>query len=138
MGLSIYKGNSETSTPLTSGDNPYLVTIDGDTPGGATIPVTITFANTPYTIPDVDFLEIRTFLVSTAGGAVTINLPTTPVDGEIVNIKRTTTDGTALTIARNGKLIEGAAADFNDENTGLSSYSFQYDSTSGSWWLIGG
>lgn len=135
--LSPYKGSSTSGSPASS-NNPYLVTISGTVPGGVTTPVTVAFAQLPYTIADASAITVRTFLVSTSGGAGTINLPATPVNGEVVNIKRDTTDGNALTIGRNGKSIEGAASNFVDANPGLSSYSFQYDSTSGSWWLIGG
>lgn len=135
--LSPYRGNSAVSSPASS-LTPILVSISGTVPGGVTTPVSVAFADSPYTIADASAITVRTFLVSTAGGAVTINLPATPVNGEVVNIKRETTDGNTLTIARNGKSIEGAAANFVDGNTGLSSYSFQYDSTSLSWWLIGG
>ena len=132
--LSSYRGNSGAASPSTSG-KAILVTLS-DVPTQE--PITIAFADSPYTIANTDVSAIRTFLVSTAGGAVTINLPAVPFDGEIVTIKRTTPDGTALTIGRNGKNIEGAAANFSDANAGLSSYQFQYDSTSGSWWWIGG
>lgn len=130
--LSSYRGNSNASTPQAS-NKPILVSLDG----AFSAPVAVAFAASPYTIA-ASSLPIQTFLVSTAGGAVTINLPTAPEDGQIVNIKRTTADGTTLTIGRNGKNIEGAAANFSDDNPGLSSYQFQYDDTSGSWWLIGG
>lgn len=139
--LSSYRGNSAASSPQQS-NKPILMAISGGAVPVATIfavPVAVAFADTPYTIGDAvsgTTAPERTFLVSTAGGAVTINLPATPINGEIVNIKRTTTDATTLTIGRNGKSIEGAAADFTDENAGLSAYALQYDTTSLSWWLI--
>lgn len=106
----------------------------GATPGG---PTTVAFADSPYTIA-ASALPIQTFLVSTAGGVVTINLPVAPSDGQIINIKRTTTEGQILTIGRNGKNIEGAAANFIDANTAFSFFTFQFDSDGGSWWIIGG
>lgn len=128
--LSSYRGNSNASTPQAS-NKPILISLDG----AFSAPVTVDVADSPYTIA-ASTLPIQTFLVSTAGGAVQINLPAAPVDGQIIYIKRTTDDGTTLTVGRNGKNIEGAAADFVDENAALSAYSFQYDSASGSWWII--
>lgn len=129
--LSAYRGNSLASSPQAS-NKPILVS-GGFSPDA---PVSIVFAQSPYTITDISTVDIRTFLVSTAGGAVTINLPAIPVNGEIVTVKRTTTDGNTLTVGRNGKNIEGAAANFADANATLTYYTFQYDSTSGSWWVI--
>lgn len=138
--LTAYRGNSQATTPQAS-NKPILVSISGALPASNVFatPVSVAFADSPYTIASATSGTTpseRTFLVSTAGGAVTVNFPLTPIAGEIINIKRTTTDGTTLTLARNGKLIEGAAADFADENAALSNYSFQYDGVAG-WWLIG-
>lgn len=139
--LSPYRGNANATSPAAS-NKPILVSFGGS---GIPVnnvfaaPVAVAFADSPYTIADATSGTTppeRTFLVSTAGGAVTINLPAAPINGEIVNIKRTTTDGTQITVGRNGKNIEGAAVNFLDANPALSSYSFQYDSTSGSWWSI--
>lgn len=129
MPMTPYKGSASASSPSVS-DNPYLVTLTAPLP--AVVPVTITHATTGYTVTSAD----QTILVDTSGGVVTINLTASPDDGQIVNIKRITTDGTTLTIGRNGNNIEGAAANFTDSNAGTSFYTFQYDSTSGSWWLI--
>lgn len=102
--------------------------------GGPTAPSTVTTGTT--TISNASAAGIRTYLVDTSGGAVTLNLPATPVAGEMIYIKRKTTDGTSLTIGRNAKSIEGAAANISDTNTSLVSYTLQYDSTSGSWWIV--
>lgn len=138
--LTPYRGSSTATTPAASG-KALLVTLSG--PIGVSdifgAPVAVTHAATPYTIADgVDGTDApeRTFLCDTSGGVLTINLPATPRDGEIINIKRTTTDGTALTIGRNGKNIEGAAANISDTNTTLVSYALQYSTTSSGWWII--
>lgn len=138
--LSPYRGNAAATSPQAS-NKPIAVSISGALPASNVFaaPTTVTHAATPYTIADATSGTTppeRSFLADTSGGVLTINLPATPIAGEIVNVKRTTTDGTALTIARNGKKIEGAAADFVDANAALSTYSLQYDSTSGSWWII--
>lgn len=104
---------------------------------GTQPPITVTNAMTPYGILDTSVRAMRTFLVDTSGGAVTMNFPVNPIDGEIINVKRTTTDGTQLGMAYVAKNIEGAAASFLDQNPALSSYSFQYDAASNGWWAIG-
>lgn len=138
--LSAYRGNSSAPTGATS-NKPILVNLSGALPASQVFasPVAVAFADSPYTIASATSgttAPCRTFLVDTSGGAVTVNFPATPIDGEVVCIKRTTTDGTALTIGRNGKNIEGAAADFSDANAALSQYMFQYDTGTGSWWWI--
>jgi hypothetical protein len=128
--LSSYRGNSGASSPSVS-DKAIAVSFSG----AFSTPLAITDTDTPYTIP-ASTLPIQTFLCGTGTGILTINLPAAPVEGQIINIKRTTAEGNALTIGRNGNNIEGAAANFVDANAALSYYSFQYHSTTG-WWLIG-
>ena len=94
--------------------------------------VTKTNADTPYTIPEADVLVAS----DTSGGVLTVNLPASPADADIVAVKRITTDATALTIGRNGKKIEGVAANITAISGVLACYEFQYDSNSGSWWII--
>lgn len=70
-------------------------------------------------------------LVDTSGGAVTITLPATPLDHKEYIVQKTTSDGNAVTVAGNGKNINGAA------NYSLPN---QYDSVflyySGTEWLV--
>lgn len=102
----------------------------------AATPVTKAHADTPYTIPDAGAAMYRTILADTSGGVLTVNLPTNPVGNEVVKVKRKTTDGTALTIGRNGKNIEGAAADLVDQNPALSAYELQYEAATSTWWQL--
>lgn len=134
MPLTNYKGNSSASSPLTS-DNPYLVTLSGAIPGvfNVTPPVVV---DTDSTVADADEISFRTLLADTSGGGFTITLPATPVDGEIINIKRVTTDGAALVIDPGAANFEGAGLAVTDENTDLVSYQLQYAEDDGSWWII--
>lgn len=131
---------SQTILNLKNGSN---VTITDDGVGGITIAstggggsswtrVTKTHADTPYTISAASQLVVA----DTSGGVLTVNLPTTPTDADIVAVKRSTTDSNALTIGRNGKNIEGSAANYTSLNGILVCYEFQYDSAAGSWWII--
>lgn len=138
--LSAYRGNSTALTPSTS-NKPIAVTLEGAVPASTVFgsPTAVTHASTPYTIASATSGTTppeRTFLCDTSGGVLTVNLPATPIDGEVINIKRTTTDGATLTIDGNGQDIEGAAADLTNSSTNLDSYCLQYGSTSGSWWII--
>lgn len=128
--LSRYAGNSNASSPQAS-NKPILVTLEG----GVEIPIQVTDVDSPYTIADGTSTSIRTFLCDTSGGILTVNLPVTPVDGEIINIKRVTTDGNDLTIGRSGFNIEGAAADIVDTNITLVNYQLQFSSITG-WWIL--
>lgn len=58
--------------------------------------------------------------VDTNGGAVTVTLPGSPAVGDIVRFfdLRKTFDSNALTIARNGKLIQGDSADMTVDSEG--------------------
>lgn len=132
---------SQSILNLKNGSN---VTITDDGVGGITIAssgggggiswtrVTKTHANTPYTIPAASTLVVA----DTSGGVLTVNLPTTPADGDLVAVKRSTTDTNALTLGHNGKNIEGAAADITALSGSLYCYEFQYDSAAGSWWIV--
>lgn len=139
--LSAYRGNANAPSGATS-NKPILVSLSGAIPASQVFasPVSVAYADLPYTIPDATSgttAPWRTYLVSTSGGTGTINFPATPIDGEIVAIKRTSTDGNTLTIGRNGNSIDGAAADFSDANAALSYYIFQFDTATASWWWIG-
>lgn len=93
---------------------------------------TITVADTPYTVLATDI----TLLVDTSGGAVTATLPAAPTDGMLVNIKKITTDATAMTIGRNGKSIEGAAADIVTTAANRPNYQLQYNASANTWWIL--
>ncbi len=85
-----------------------------------------------YTITAADF----TILADTTAGAFAITLPAAPTDGEIHNVKKISADANVLTIARNGKNIEGGAADIAIDSSGRLNYQLQYDSNSGGWWIL--
>jgi len=85
-----------------------------------------------YTITAADF----TCLGDTTAGGFTFTLPAAPTDGEIHNVKKISADANVLTIARNGKNIEGAAADIAIDSSGRPNYQLQYDSNSGGWWIL--
>lgn len=100
------------------------------TTGGFVGTLTSKIAN--YTISQVEV----TTLADTSGGGFTLTLPASPVSGEIHIIKKISTDGNTLTIGRNSKNIDGAAADLTTALTTLPTFRLQYDSGSGSWWQI--
>ena len=130
--LSSYRGNSDAPAGATSG-KAILVSVDGLT---APAPVLIVTADSPYSIPE-NLSSGQLYMLDTAGGALTLTLPATPSDGQQVAFKRITTDGNTLTIARNGKLIEGAASDYKNSSTALAAFVFEYSADNGSWWLVG-
>lgn len=102
------------------------------TVGAVVAPVTKAFANTPYAVAATD----ETILVDTSAGNVQVTLPAAPTAGRVLNIKKITTDGNTLTIARNGKTIEGAAANLTTASSARPNYTLQYDATAGSWWVL--
>lgn len=129
--LSSYRGNSNAPAGATSG-KPILVSVDGlSTPA----PVLIVAADSPYSIPE-DLSSGQMYMLGTAGGALTLTLPAAPSDGQQIIFKRITTDGNTVTIARNGKLIEGAASNYTNASTALAGFTLEYSSTNGSWWLV--
>lgn len=75
-----------------------------------------------------------TVLADTSGGGFTITLPASPTTGDIYIVRKVSASNT-LTIARNGKNINGAASDLSVTTDGEVNR-LQYDSTSGSWWTI--
>lgn len=73
--------------------------------------------------------------VDVSSAAVQVTLPATPSDGDLVQI----TDSAAnagtnnITIARNGKSIGGAAADFTINSNLVGPISFVYDAANSNW-----
>lgn len=130
--LSSYRGNSDAPAGATSG-KAILVSVDGLT---APAPVLIVTADSPYSIP-ADLSSGQMYMLDTAGGALTMTLPAAPSDGQQIIFKRISTDGNTVTIARNGKLIEGAASDYTNSSTALAAFVFEYSADNGSWWLVG-
>lgn len=130
--LSSYRGNSDAPAGATSG-KAILVSVDGLT---APAPVLIVTADSPYSIP-ADLSSGQMYMLDTASGALTMTLPAAPSDGQQIIFKRISTDGNTVTIARNGKLIEGAASDYTNSSTALAAFVFEYSADNGSWWLVG-
>lgn len=73
--------------------------------------------------------------VRTGTAAVTITLPAAPADGDLVQI--TDADGNVatnnITLARNGRTIGGAAADFTINAALVGAFSLVYDAASTNW-----
>ena len=76
------------------------------------------------------------FLVNTAGGAVTVTLPSSPTAGNVVAIKDYGADAynNNITIGRNGSNIEGKALDFEINRSSRAVSLLYADATKG--WLV--
>jgi hypothetical protein len=76
------------------------------------------------------------FLVNTAGGAVTVTLPSSPTVGNVVAIKDYGADAynNNITIGRNGSNIEGKALDFEINRSSRAVSLLYADATKG--WLV--
>ena len=76
------------------------------------------------------------YFVNTTSGAITVTLPSSPSAGDIVGIKdyANTADTNAITIARNGEPIQGAAQNFEISAEGGSAILVYVDGTKG--WLV--
>lgn len=88
----------------------------------------ITTKTANYTVLASDY----TILADGASNTITITLPASPTEGQLYNIK-CIDDTYTVTVARNGKTIDGDASDvtlIEDE-----SITIQADS-SGNWWII--
>ena len=74
------------------------------------------------------------FFVDTNGGAVTITLPASPATGDVIRFfdLRKTFDSNALTIGRNGKLIQGDSADMTVSSEGAA-FDLVYSGDSYGW-----
>ena len=72
--------------------------------------------------------------VDTNGGAFTITLPSAPATGDVIRFfdLRKTFDSNALTIGRNGKLIQGDSADMTVSSEGAA-FDLVYSGDSYGW-----
>ena len=76
------------------------------TSGGGAGSGTVAAAKTAnYTATTSD----NTIPCDTSGGGFTITLPASPDEGQIINVKKTSTDANTLTIDGNGNNIDGSA-----------------------------
>lgn len=91
----------------------------------------VTIKTGAYTVTVSDFAV----LVDLTTGSFSITLPAAPEAGQLVNIKKVSSDANTMTIARNGLKIEGASADITTAATNFPSYTLQYDGVS-SWWIL--
>jgi len=89
-------------------------------------------------IKTADFTAVsgEGYFVNTTSGAITVTLPSSPSAGAIVSIKdyANTADTNAITLARNGSNIDGAAEDVDMVTEGLSVTIVYADATKG--WLV--
>lgn len=109
-----------------------LVPLTSFPPGAPAVAVkAIGFADSPYQVTAADDV----LLVDTSLGAVAVTLEAAPTTGREVQVKRTTTDANAVTIAHNGHNIEGAAADLVLAGGNTASVSLVDQAASG-WWII--
>lgn len=74
----------------------------------------------------------NTVLADTTLGSFTVNLPPTPIDGMVVNVKKIAA-GNVLTIGHNGNNIDGAASDLT-VNANMVNVTMQFETTFG--WAI--
>ena len=86
--------------------------------GTAWLPVGVLNAKTVTTTYSAHSGE--QLFVDTNGGAFTITLPSAPATGDVIRFfdLRKTFDSNALTIGRNGKLIQGDSADMTVSSEG--------------------
>lgn len=99
----LYASAANTLSKLAKGTNGQFLKIGATIPEWATITSTLgvktkAFADSPYTILAGDDL----ILVDTSGGAVTLTLPASSGGGKVYRVKKTTSDFTAITVARAG------------------------------------
>ncbi len=93
--------------------------------GGQTRNVTTkATADSPYAIAATDYV----ILANTSGGNLTLTLPASPTQGRWIEIKNISGGVNTLTVDRNGKNIDGAAANFTTTTNNLAR-TFVYDST---------
>lgn len=98
--------------------------------GGQTRNVTTkATADSPYAVAATDYV----ILGNTSGGNLTITLPASPAQGRWLEIKNINGGTNTLTVDRNGKNIDGAAANFTTTTNNLAR-TFVYDATFG--WAV--
>lgn len=78
-------------------------------------------------------VAFESVIVDSSGGAATATLPAAPVANDVIEIKRS--GANTVTIARNGKKIENAAANL-DITTDLVAVTLKYDDSNGTWWAF--
>lgn len=117
-------GSDGLTATLSVSGGAFNIPLDAPTYNRVTKTANYTITTTDYAV-DVD----------TSGGSVTITLPVAPANGVQYVITKVTTDGNTLTIARNGKKLQNATANITTTSVNFPSYTLQYDSTAGGWWL---
>lgn len=135
----LYASAANTLSKLAKGVNGQFLQQGATIPSWASVAATLgvktkAFADSPYTILAGDDL----ILVDTSGGAVTLTLPASSGGGKVYRFKKTTSDLTAVTIARAG------ADTIQDVSTGGTSTTINtqgeeimiIDATSGVWQVI--
>lgn len=100
--------------------------------GTAWLPVGVLNAKTVTTTYSAQSGE--QLFVDTNGGAFTITLPSAPATGDVIRFfdLRKTFDSNALTIGRNGKLIQGDSADMTVSSEGAA-FDLVYSGDSYGW-----
>ena len=100
--------------------------------GTAWLPVGVLNAKTVTTAYSAHSGE--QLFVDTNGGAFTITLPSAPATGDVIRFfdLRKTFDSNALTIGRNGKLIQGDSADMTVSSEGAA-FDLVYSGDSYGW-----
>ena len=100
--------------------------------GTAWLPVGVLNAKTVTTTYSAHSGE--QLFVDTNGGAFTITLPSAPATGDVIRFfdLRKTFDSNALTIGRNGKLIQGDSADMTVSSEGAA-FDLVYSGDSYGW-----
>ena len=103
--------------------------------GTAWIPVGVLNAKTVTTTYSAHSGE--QLFVDTNGGAFTITLPASPAAGDVIRFfdLRKTFDSAALTIGRNGKLIQGDSADMTVNSEGAA-FDLVYSGDSYGWRIL--
>lgn len=97
--------------------------------GKSRLKTTQNFSSFPQTLAGASD-EVRCDMTSGAG---TVNLPTSPADGDHYEFTKIDSGGNALTIGRNGKTINGVAADVTI-STQWASKRLTWNATADTWW----
>ena len=118
------KGSDGTVATLTVANGEFNIPMGAPTFNRVTKTAAYTITTSDYAV-DAD----------TSGGGFTVTLPASPSNGDEYVITKITTDANVLTIGRNGKNLQGAAANITYAGTGRQSLTLQYDSTAGGWWI---